>query len=55
MIEAAMGMNFVEMKKNKASCHLMIGRTESAYAAGIASSITTTVEDRQRGTTSSAR
>ena len=37
MIEAATGMNLVEMKKNSASCHFPIGRTDSAYAAGMAS------------------
>ena len=48
MIEAATGMNLVEMKKNRPSCHLMIGRTESAYAAGMASSITTIVDPTAR-------
>ena len=47
MIEAATGMNLVEMKKNSASCHFPIGRTDSAYAAGMASSITTMVESTE--------
>ena len=30
MIEAATGMNLVEMKKNSPSCQRMIGRTDRA-------------------------
>src|ERR1700761_4200801 len=39
-----MGSILVEMKKNSVSRHLRTGRMASAYAAGRASSSTTTVE-----------
>src|SRR6266545_2083550 len=39
-----MGNIFVEMKKNNTSVHLATGRNDSAYAAGVASRTTSTVE-----------
>src|SRR5215213_4072027 len=41
---ATAGSILVDRKKNMASVHFLIGRTDSAYAAGIASRITRIVE-----------
>src|SRR3954454_362271 len=43
-IEATTGRNFVEMKKKSTSRHAWTGLTARAYAAGIASARTMTVE-----------
>src|SRR5688572_6393451 len=42
---ATTGIILVEMKKNNASLHLATGRNDSAYAAGVASATTRSVEN----------
>src|SRR5690349_22303244 len=41
---ATAGIILVEMKKNSASVHFATGRSDSAYAAGVASTTTSSVE-----------